>query len=136
MADREEYIERGALIARLKASPLFSNVGMDGRFVRGAVVDLIEKQPTADVVEVVHAQLDDNGRCTNCGKQANVQSVGFGHCVGSHRINYEHTKFCSECGAKMDGVTDNNVGGKIDSSDQRPDWQQSMLRTFGGDADV
>ncbi len=136
MPDIKEYIERGVLIARLKASPLFQNFGEDGRFILAGVVELLEILPAADVVEVVHAQLDDNGRCTNCGKQANVQSIGFGHCVGSHRINYEHTKICSECGAKMDGVTDNNVGGKIDSSDQRPDWQQSMLRTFGGDADV
>ena len=67
------------------------------------ILNLLDKAPAADVVEIVHAQWDDNGRCTNCGKQANVQSIGFGCCPDALRVNYERTRFCSECGAKMDG---------------------------------
>ena len=106
MSDNKEYIERRALLRDIEGSVVISRreVSPSGA-LRGAVkvLERIRVAPAADVVEVVHAQWDDNGRCTNCGKQANVQSVGFGHCVDSHRINYEHTKFCSECGAKMDG---------------------------------
>ena len=54
----KEYIEREALIQRLNASPIFTNFGEDGFFIRNAVLDIIEKQPTADVVEVV--------RCKDC----------------------------------------------------------------------
>lgn len=53
----KEYIEREALIRRIKASPL----GMrdaSGCFVKTGIIDLVKRQPAADVVEVV--------RCKDC----------------------------------------------------------------------
>ena len=57
MAEKE-YIEREAMIQRLKNTPLFSNFNTGGIFLRDGVIDLVEKQPAADVVEVV--------RCKDC----------------------------------------------------------------------
>ena len=47
-----EYIDRGRLMERLGASPLFAHFGSVGFFIRKAVLDLIAKQTAADVVEV------------------------------------------------------------------------------------
>ena len=53
----------------------------------------IDKEPAADVVEVVHAKWDDNGRCTNCGGHAPYYSMAS---------TYYASPYCFECGAKMD----------------------------------
>ena len=50
-----EYIEKSGLVKRLDKSPLLTN---SNQFIRDGIIDLIEKQPTADVVAVV--------RCKNC----------------------------------------------------------------------
>ena len=62
---------------------------------------LIDDAPTVDAVEVVHAEWRIDGFCTNCHYRADVQSIGF-NCTGGTRIEYKRTKFCPECGAKMD----------------------------------
>jgi len=117
MPDREEYIERGALIANLER---FAPEHLT-RLLR----DLISKQPAADVAEVV--------RCSRCKHYKTIGTV-----AGCARIGFECKNpddYCSY-GERKDNATDNNVGGKPDDTDTRPGWQQSMLRTFGGDADV
>ena len=63
------------------------------------IYNLIEKQPTADVVEVVHASWEaypshDWRRCSVCKKE---QYAG----------NVQTAKYCPNCGAKMDGNGDN-----------------------------
>lgn len=52
------YIDLDKAIERLNASPAFPDMGMDGYFLLGVVKNLLEKQPTADVVKVV--------RCKDC----------------------------------------------------------------------
>jgi hypothetical protein len=47
-----EYIEREPLLKRLDVSPLFSNIRDGGFFIKDGVLDIVQKQPTADVVEV------------------------------------------------------------------------------------
>ena len=54
---------------------------------------VILNAPAADVVEVVHAKWDDNGRCTNCGGHAPYYSMAS---------TYYASSYCFECGAKMD----------------------------------
>ena len=67
-------------------------------FLRALVVSVLDKQPTADVVEVRHGEWIDTGdreldtiysgyKCSECG------FIICGH----------SGKYCSECGAKMDG---------------------------------
>lgn len=104
-----EYIERKALIQRLKNSPLFTNFGEDGFFICNGVIDIIKKQPSvksaADVVEVRHGRwlntdsLDAHYspiyKCSECWKDV------ADHYVGNH-------KYCLHCGARMDGKDDND----------------------------
>lgn len=91
MADRKEYIERGTLIARLKASPLFQNFGEDGRFILAGVVELLEILPAADVVEVV--------RCQDCKHITPVEG-GLPLCT-LHNTAVVYNDYCSY-GEKMD----------------------------------
>ena len=44
------YIDADTFMERLKASPAFSNMGMDGYFLLDVVEELLKKFPAADVV--------------------------------------------------------------------------------------
>ena len=104
---KKEYIERNAL----------KNDGHscwhDGK---GNVYYEIDHVPAADVVEVVHGEWklhgndDDLGStywCSHCYFQVD-EELFYPH-------GYDEEKpynYCPRCGAKMDGATDNNVGGK------------------------
>ena len=44
------YIDADKFIERIKVSPAFPNMGMDGEFLQGVVIDLLNNAPTADVV--------------------------------------------------------------------------------------
>ena len=68
------YIDLDKAIARLKASPAFPNMGTDGYFLLAVVKNLLKKQPTAAVVEVVRCKdckywtgRDFDGYCTTNG---------------------------------------------------------------------
>lgn len=69
-----------------------------------ATIDLIvhhlDRQPTADVVPVVHGRWLD-GRCTNCAYEA----PDFISYVGYELDDWEPTPYCPNCGARMDGDT-------------------------------
>lgn len=79
--------------------------GVNGEFYP-CKPDIFEKtyqSHAVEMVEVVHARWDKDGRCTNCG----------GHAPFYFRNSlYYESPYCFECGAKMDGATDNNVGDK------------------------
>ena len=74
----------------------------NSRPVRYVTKEDVAELPTVDAAEVVHAEWRIDGFCTNCHYRADVQSIGF-NCTGGTRIEYKRTKFCPECGAKMDG---------------------------------
>ena len=57
MTEKKEYIEREALVQRLAVSPLLSQMRASC-FLKEGVLDIIQKFPAADVVEVV--------RCKDC----------------------------------------------------------------------
>lgn len=80
-----EYINRNELVENLeKFAP---------EHLTPLIRTLIEKQPTADVVEVKHGHwiTDENGIviCSECGEE---------HAWDEYRATY-----CEDCGAKMDG---------------------------------
>lgn len=62
----------------------------------------IEKMPTVDAVPTVHSEWflngDGSGSCMNCGKRMNIFYDEEG-CM----------KFCPNCGAKMDGGSDEKL---------------------------
>ena len=89
----KEYIEREAVIQRLKNSPLFTNFGEDGFFICNGVIDIIKKQPSvksaADMVEVRHGHWI-NDICSVCRVDLGIYDIDW-------------FKYCPYCGAKMDG---------------------------------
>lgn len=102
----KEYIEREALKADLKEShdrlrEIYNGLTHDedrmicaGQLTTFTEAILrVKDAPAADVVEVVHAKWDDNGRCTNCGGHAPYYSMAS---------TYYASPYCFECGAKMD----------------------------------
>ena len=102
-----EYIEREAMIQRLQNTPLFSNFATCGIFLRKGVIDLIEKQTAADVVEVRHGYWipSPDGinpiRCSECNMPAPFEA-GENE-FGDFEICRYLSSYCHECGAKMDG---------------------------------
>ena len=57
MTEKKEYIDREALVQRLAVSPLLSQMRASC-YLKEGVLDIIQKFPAADVVEVV--------RCKDC----------------------------------------------------------------------
>lgn len=122
MAEKE-YIERGALMVKLvrKFYPVIPTGSIAEHFCT-AVLDTINNQRAADVVEVRHGKWIDvevsdisssnklpftdiaSMRCDKCGRYHN-EIYYYGSPV-------EQARYCPNCGAKMDGATDNNVGDK------------------------
>lgn len=54
----DKYISADYLKERIQASPLFINFGEDGFFFRDFFMDLVNRQPVIDAVQVV--------RCKDC----------------------------------------------------------------------
>ena len=93
-----EYIEREALKEKFRHILV---VGNDG------IMQRIDEEPTADVVEVRHGEWNDNGmiktggltechpvvRCSEC-------EIVFCDLINNHRVMFH---YCPNCGAKMDG---------------------------------
>ena len=89
----------------IRAGDLFEAVCKDTS-IRGSAFAAIRRHidatPAVSAEPIVYAKWKD-GHCTNCGVQANVQNIGFNCSGNGAKINYQHTKRCHECGAKMDG---------------------------------
>lgn len=94
-----EYIERGAAIKRLEVTPILK-YGIPTH-TRDGVIDLVEKQPAADVVEVVHGRWIDGAENFTCGNHNAECSVC--HCNVSWSGCDEDFNYCPNCGARMDG---------------------------------
>lgn len=98
-----EYIERknliaeiGVVISRIKRNPYDSKDETKGTLCGLAhAIGCIKSHPTADVVEVVHAEWIKAGFGIS-------ERVVCSHCR-SHHGSYLKPPFCSQCGAKMDG---------------------------------
>lgn len=99
MAEKE-YIDKKPIIHDLVAMKIeYDAIALNG------IIKALHDVPAADVVEVVHARWIDhkngNATCSHCRiRQTAVYD------------DENEQNFCGHCGAKMDGATDNNVGGK------------------------
>ena len=131
-----DYIDRDLLLAEieeLKKSPWYNDCGENyERIVRsdaiGTVVDLcVKSAPVADVQEVKHGEWIESGYydipcvCSCCGAEAQYTSIfkeTFDYdweenlCpTGYEEIReYIRTPFCSNCGVKMDGGKEDDLG--------------------------
>ncbi len=131
-----DYIDRDLLLAEieeLKKSPWYNDCGENyERIIRsdaiGTVVDLcVKSAPVADVQEVKHGEWIESGYydipcvCSCCGAEAQYTSTfkeTFDYdweenlcSTGYEEIReYIRTPFCSNCGVKMDGGKEDDLG--------------------------
>ncbi len=114
------YIDADAFIEDIKneAMNLFMN-GLKGtprpRKELYDIMDRIEEQPTADVVEVRHGEWKNSGFCSSLKTHFLVKcsKCDFGHILKPYLGDYDgkvtfgefilNTHYCQNCGAKMDG---------------------------------
>ena len=114
-----EYIEREAAIKFVKEQmeEVNNKTAINGSYVTKTydmairhATKLLRYVPTAypkaDVVEVVR------GRWIK--RQFADEPTAFGYSCSECHSTYEvDTNYCPNCGARMDGATDTNVGGKL-----------------------
>lgn len=96
-----EYIEREALLKRLEVTPILG-CGIPYQ-VRDGVLDLVSKQPAADVVLVRHGEWQGTADGYADGELVydmwNCSKCGFDADGAEERPDW---KFCPNCGARMD----------------------------------
>lgn len=84
----KRYIDADKLVARINASPVFSNMGTDGFFIRECVLNLIDCLSAADVVEVV--------RCRDCKYYRRYEPPieDFDGCCNVNEIECDKDFYC------------------------------------------
>lgn len=90
-----EYIERSYIRKMAMFEMAYT---METETDAAVVLRMIDDAPAADVAPVVHGRWDENGYCVNCGRHAPFLSISF-CCYKS--------KYCPNCGTKMDGGEEN-----------------------------
>lgn len=93
----DEYIKREAALALVKPdAPEDEKAAVTIATAKKLVRSIVCRTPAADVAPVVH------GRWTaNC-----VDSPAFFVCDQCNTVWYNDTKYCPNCGARMDGDSD------------------------------
>ena len=87
----------------IDADALMAKVGfLEGRVV-GVYKSDIEKMPTADAAEVVHAKWQLLDECSNAGVYCSVCHKAVFRENAWYKNVHIKSKFCPNCGAKMDG---------------------------------
>lgn len=102
-----EYIEREALIEKILSISVTVMGVRSGKTLfyealksyREAVLKIIKKAPTADVVEVRHAKWVERKEIFS-DYEGEVEAIGCSECGKSQR-HYQKTNYCPNCGAKM-----------------------------------
>lgn len=109
-----EYIERLKLLKEMHGShtlPFFIGHRTDEDIMFCQMLDIVQEQPTADVVEVKHGYWVKNA--PNPEAMKSFHAVGLGKFMSENSIYWTCSccgkwgspiyPYCSECGAKMDG---------------------------------
>lgn len=103
-----EYIEREELINQIRLMVNRSSVVETSLSDISAktICGLILEAPTADVVEVKHGEWITPTKIKS-------MNIAVPHCSLCGNVPCDKAFYCPYCGAKMDGATDTNVGGKL-----------------------
>ncbi len=101
-----EYIEREALIEKLRTMPIPKQAGRANTWLDNCAAGVnaaiweVASFPAADVAPVVHGRWIDDGSgiiiCPECDRGYNLHA--------------KYTHYCPNCGAKMDGGADHEAG--------------------------
>ncbi|RHT67519.1 hypothetical protein DW742_16530 [Butyricicoccus sp. AM28-25] len=91
-----EYITKKAAIKAVENAPieLFQSEWEE-------IEEAINAAPAADVVPVVHGWWNADETCSLCGEKSTEG-------LDATKWNYWLPNYCPNCGAKMDGGTDND----------------------------
>lgn len=95
-----EYIDRANLIARIEYYVTHTPKDKGEHYAYSVMLNEILNRPAADVVPVVHGWWNANEICSLCGEKS---TEGLDATIW----NYWLPNYCPNCGAKMDGGTDN-----------------------------
>ena len=105
-----EYIERGALMRRIKEIHCDECDSYHGVRCRACWVDdtldYIDSEPAADVAPVVHGKWDDSRRYTFPSGNTAVRCTNCGCALTESEYRLNRWDYCPVCGAKMDGGGD------------------------------
>ena len=94
------YIDANKLIERLRHNPNFLTAP---KHSKDGIIDEIVYQPTADVVEVVHAYWKETNHITESKRGREIHSNLY-NCSNCDAPNgRKKSSYCHWCGAKMDG---------------------------------
>ena len=100
----DEYISREATIKRIEEVYCVGCNSYHGARCRacgtGDAIDMIEDAPAADVAPVVHSYWEH--KITSCEENISICH----NCKYPVSWFWGLSKYCSNCGAKMDGVDD------------------------------
>ena len=70
--------------------------------------EVVWERPEPVVLVPARKASEVDGRCTNCGCKAEVESFGF-NCTGGVRVNYKPRNFCSNCGSALRDYIDPQI---------------------------
>lgn len=107
-----EYIERKALIEKLRTMPIPKQAGSAytwlDNYAAGVNAAILEVAsfPAADVSPVRHGRWDDSGKYTFPDGSTAVRCTECGCAIPIDQFVLNNWNFCPVCGAKMDGGTD------------------------------
>ena len=100
------YVDTDKLKRNIRVN-LMPNVDIDGTVTvekaERYFLNLIDKTPTADVVEVKHGEWDDSGRYKFADGSLAIRCTVCGCAIHSDEYGKYHWNYCPNCGAKMDG---------------------------------
>lgn len=94
----KHYIEREELVEKINASRAFTDLGIDGSFLRARALELIYSLPVANVREVKHGTWEDS-----------VFAPGCYRCSVCFAIWERPFDYCPHCGTKMSIRTDDDT---------------------------
>ena len=128
----DDYISREEAVKKIKSCISTAQDAWESGYntAMAEIMEWIKRMPTADVQPVKHGRWIDTGSGQECSICKEIQ---YGYDTGRH--------YCPNCGARMDGDKDNNMGNLTDEETViYESWidneaKDTDLNIMGGDSD-